>query len=39
MDPTGKVVWAKHNEIQAANVKVASGTQHHLIIVFHFVFS
>jgi hypothetical protein len=26
MDPTGKIVWAKHNEIQAANVKVAGGT-------------
>jgi coatomer subunit beta' len=27
MDPTGKVVWAKHNEIQAANVKVASESE------------
>jgi hypothetical protein len=23
MDPTGKVIWAKHNEIQTVNVKAA----------------
>lgn len=27
MDPTGKIVWAKHNEIQAANVKIAGDAE------------
>ena len=25
MDQSGKIVWARHNEIQSANIKTAGG--------------
>jgi hypothetical protein len=37
MDCMGKLVWAKHNEIQQTNVKTAMGTLEYLFFRFLFI--